>query len=190
MAHSDENKIIANHVRNKVGMNADYDEYFDQNDASKVGIIKVEDSPSPRATAFVTLGLSDHSLGLTSDESPLRVELMLAVADDSEVGANIVATCAFNVINDNMPIGPGSAFRSVIEMYRPNLEMKHVLFVPPFSWAVESQHFSTKIVAWLQAVPISELEYQYALENGHDALESKLEAADVDIFDLERSSVV
>lgn len=48
----------------------------------------------------------------------------------------------------------------------------------------------TKIVNWLLAIPISESELQYKIKNGFDNLQNLFEKNEVDIFDLDRKSVL
>ncbi|MMZ71657.1 Antitoxin YqcF [compost metagenome] len=70
--------------------------------------------------------------------------------------------------------------------------MKHMLFVPPFLWEEQLQtiDFQDKKVAWLLAVPISENEYLFAQEYGSNKLEDLFEQKQIDIFDIERKSVL
>jgi Suppressor of fused protein (SUFU) len=55
---------------------------------------------------------------------------------------------------------------------------------------MQSQKLTRKTVAWLQGLPISQAEYELALESGVDELEDLLEAKSVDVFDLYRSCAV
>jgi hypothetical protein len=65
--------------------------------------------------------------------------------------------------------------------------------VDPYLWddeALRSRVYGGKTVAWLQAVPISDAETQYVLDNGAGALSALFEEHDPDFVDLERDSVV
>ena len=70
--------------------------------------------------------------------------------------------------------------------------MKHVFFTSPFLWEnkLESLKLETKTVNWLLGIPISDAELDYRNENGVDALERLFEEKGIDVFDLERISVV
>ena len=70
--------------------------------------------------------------------------------------------------------------------------MEHLLFIPPFLWEerLRSISLGQYEVGWLLAVPISEKEMQFAENQGLPALEQILESNNVDILDLERTSVV
>lgn len=69
--------------------------------------------------------------------------------------------------------------------------MKHVLFVTPTLWGeLKSKEFEEKKVVWLMLVPISENEYKFAEEKGSDALEDLFVEKQIDVYDLNRASVV
>lgn len=70
--------------------------------------------------------------------------------------------------------------------------MKHFLFVPPFLWEDElpTLEFEGRSIAWLLALPISDQERSFAESNGSDDLEDLFQQNQIDIFDLERPSVV
>ena len=50
--------------------------------------------------------------------------------------------------------------------------------------------FENREIAWLLIVPISEQEKNYAIANGWEALEDIFEKADIDIFNLNRKSII
>ena len=69
--------------------------------------------------------------------------------------------------------------------------MKHFLLVPPFLWdGFETLEVGGQAVAWLQAVPISDRERDLAEREGSDSLEDLFERQQIDVFDLDRPSVV
>ena len=69
--------------------------------------------------------------------------------------------------------------------------MKHVMFSEPFLWDdLSNIEQEDKVITWLMIVPISDAELQYLKEYGSDALETLFEEKNIDIFDLERKSVV
>lgn len=104
---------------------------------------------------------------------------------------NVLATCAFCVINSNFSIFHREVFRDIIKMYYPESEMKHILFVSPFLWEdLKTLDFQNKKVAWLLAVPISENEYRFAQKKGKNSLEHLFEQKEIDIFDVERKSII
>jgi hypothetical protein len=190
MAVSKENKALAVYLRSKFGGTPSVSKFWDDAKRSDVDIMTVPDSPQPGVSSYATLGLSDSSIGLSSNDVRLGVELILALTNKYEDAANILASSAFAIINSKLKARPGSIFPRVIELYRPDLDMKHILLVPPFLWELETQEFAAKKVAWLLAVPISDEERNFALEKGSDALENVFEQKQIDIFDLDRRSVL
>ena len=69
--------------------------------------------------------------------------------------------------------------------------LKHVLFVSPFLWdGLQAVDLQEKKVSFLQVVPISEPEMRFVEKNGPDALEDRFEKEQIDVFHLERASVV
>lgn len=191
MSISKENKIIAKSALRALGGKGSVYKYWDEGNISSVDILSAVDRPFDGIKSYSTIGLSDHSIELIVDEIPLRVEFVGAGAACYEEFPNILATCAFNVINSRFSISYGEVFEDVINMYYPNIEMKHVLFVSPFLWEdLKTLEFSNKKVTWLSAVPISNNEYLFVKEKGTDLLEELFEREQIDIFDLERESVL
>ena len=85
---------------------------------------------------------------------------------------------------------PGEVFVDVIPP-AVSTTLRHTLLVPPFLWeeGLDSVVVDYKTVAWLLAVPISDAEAQFRAEQGADALESRFEEAEIDIFNPNRQSV-
>jgi antitoxin YqcF len=190
MAIKSDNKALAIYLKDLFEGNATVIRYWDDAHHSSVDILSCEDTPEKGITSIGTIGLSETSISLESGGKSLRVELIMTFMADQLDGPNILSTCAFNVINSGMEIMPGSIFPRVLELYRPTSSMKHVLFSSPFIWEMETQEFTDKKVAWLHAIPISDAEYQYALANSSDDLETVLEENEVDMYDLDRLSVI
>ncbi|MEI4803837.1 suppressor of fused domain protein [Bacillus sp. FJAT-51639] len=192
MGIPNESKIIAKSALKAFGGNPAVSKYWDDNDISSIDILSTGDRPCEGVTSYSTIGLYMHSIGRFIDEKSLRVEIVGASATAYKGYANVLATCAFCVINSKMPIYPGQIFLDVLKFYYPNSEMKHMLFVPPFLWEDQLQtiDFLDKKVAWLLSVPISEKEYLFAQQNGSDKLEDLFVQNEIDIFNIERGSVL
>ncbi|PEP55849.1 suppressor of fused domain protein [Bacillus pseudomycoides] len=192
MGISNESKIIAKSALKAFGSNPVVSKYWDDNSISNIDILSTRDKPCEGVTSYSTIGLYMHSIGRSIDEKSLRVEIVGASATTYNNYTNVLATCAFCVINSKMSIYPGQIFLDVLKCYYPNSEMKHMFFVPPFLWEDQLQtiDFPDKKVAWLLAVPISEKEYLFAQQNGSTKLEDLFEQNEIDIFDIERESVL
>lgn len=191
MSISDENRIIAKSALRTFGGKPSVSKYWDGNNDSSVDMLSTVNRPFDGITSYSTIGLSDYSIGLIVDETPLRIEIVGASATDYEQFPNILASCAFCIINSKFLVSHGEIFRDIIQVYYPNSDMKHVLFLSPFLWEdLKTLELQNKKVAWLLAVPISQDEYLFAQEKGVDSLEELFEQEDIDIFDLERESVL
>lgn len=162
MGVTQENKVIARTVLGAFGGKPKVTKYWDDNKNSSIDILSVSDQPQEGITSYSTLGLSDHSINYEVNGTPLRIEIVAAMESASDIYANVLSTCAFNIINSNFTCAPGVIFKNVISMYDQETDMKHIMFVPPFLWEedLELLEFSNKNVTWLMALPISEGELQ------------------------------
>ncbi|BCZ47329.1 antitoxin YqcF [Clostridium gelidum] len=144
-----------------------------------------------QVTSYSTIGISGYSISYATENIPLRVEIVGSCASSFDCFANILASCAFNIINTKFTCYPGAIFQNVIKFYMPNSSMKHILFMSPFLWenSLKTLNLEDKKVAWLLAVPISEEEFKYANDKGIDVLEELFEEEQIDIFNLNRKSV-
>ncbi len=189
---SQENKTIASTAAAVFGGEASVFRYRDDNGKRDIGILSCKGSPVSGVTSYATIGLSDTPLYKGGVEYPVRVEIVGACADAYEEFANVLGTAAFNIINSGWSCYPGAIFPDVIAMYALSPTMRHFMFVPPFLWegGLQTLRFDNKTVTWLLAVPISQDEFQYAETNGSDKLEGLFEQQQIDVFDIERVSVV
>ncbi len=190
MSVSEENKVLARAVLNAFQGKSSVYKYWDENNKSSVDILSCEDKNFEGIFSHSTLGLSDFSIGYENNKIPLRVELM--GASDFDCFPNILATCAFNIINSKFECSFGTIFKDVVKMYLPESPMKHILFLSPFLWEnkLETIKFEKKQVVWLMAIPISEEEKNYADKNGIMALEELFDENQINVFDLKRASVI
>ncbi|MDF2927376.1 MAG: hypothetical protein K0R57_6290 [Paenibacillaceae bacterium] len=191
MGISSENKMIAKCALQTFGGKPSVFKYWDDKNVSHVDILSSANRPYDGVASFSTIGLSDHSIDYSVDGKPLRLEIVGACATEYEHYSNILATCAFCVINSKYSVSPGKIFRDIVKMYYPSSEMKHILFVSPFLWEdLQPVDLLNKKVAWLLAVPISENECSFTQEKGTEALEDLFEQKEIDIFNIERKSIL
>ncbi|MEO3945921.1 suppressor of fused domain protein [Gorillibacterium sp. CAU 1737] len=191
MAVSLESKTIAKWALQAFGGKPQVSKYWDEANKSHVDILNVADRPWDGITSCATIGLSAYSIGYTVSGKQLRVELAGACSSKYKDYPNMLATCAFHVINSGDSLSHGEVFRNIVPMYYPDVEMKHVLFVSPFLWkGLTDLDFPDKTVTWLLPAPLSESEHVFAQEQGTGALEDLWEQRNVDLLDLERKSVV
>lgn len=192
MSISDENKTIAKSALKAFGGKPIVTRYWDNDNGSFIDILTCLDRPERGVTSYSTIGLFEHSIGYSTNNIPIRIEIVGACGSNFEKYSNILASCAFNIINSNFSCYPGAVFTNVIDFYEENCTMKHIFFTSPFIWGsdLKTIDFEATKVTWLLAVPISEQELQYYNQNGSDALESLFEDNEIDIFDLNRNSVI
>jgi antitoxin YqcF len=166
--------------------------YFDDDETSRVDIAQAADSPWPGVTSYGTLGLSDSPLIDNGREFPARCELVGACATSYKLFPNMMATCAFKVMNQKWFVYPSCFFPDIVSVYYPASPMKHVMFHDPFPWddALTTAELPGKTVAWLLVMPVSDAELEYARSAGAGALSDIFKREQIDFFNLERPSVL
>ena len=183
-------KIIAQKELEVIGGNPQVFHYWDDNEINNIDIMSSLDRPYHGVKSYATIGLSECDIGLFSNDKRLRVELLGACDEKEELFANILATTAFEIM-EKKQCTYGDVIQNVISEYIIDSEMKHVYLMNPFLWnEFETLEFRELCVAWLLIIPISEQEKEYAIINGWEALEDKFEAVDIDIFNLNRKSII
>ena len=167
-------------------------EYLDEKNQKAVNLLTCFDTPFEHVNSYATIGFSQLPAKLTSGGKPLTVEFVSACESTYDLFPNVVSTCAFQLMDGETMYGPGAVVPNVISMYYPELEMKHMCMAYPFLWEHSPRTLSIgeKLVAWLQLIPISDMEYRYLLQNGYDALENLFEKEGIDVLDLGRKSVI
>ena len=188
---SDSNKLLAKTLSILFGTKPQVSRYWDESNQYYVDILLCENSPQKNISSYGTIGVSDHPLLNEGKDTGFRVELVAAGGAQFSEMANILSTVAFCVIKDHWLCASGALFPDVIKMYRKDSQMKHIMLTTPFLWAnLKTIDLIDKKVAWLLLVPISEKEYQFAEQNGSNALEDIFNEKQFDIFNLERASII
>ncbi|MGK5049763.1 suppressor of fused domain protein [Janthinobacterium sp. GB4P2] len=167
-------------------------QFLDETESANIYVLEAKDSPGVGLTSFATIGLSDHPLFFNGDEFEARTELIGACDSNRKDFAHILATSSFFIINSKWFCAPGIIFPGVVEMHNLSKTMSDVYFTNPFLWGdkFHSLTLHEKTVAWLLAIPISKSETKFAAEFGPEKLEELFSKKDIDIFDLNRASVV
>ena len=124
------------------------------------------------------------------DDKSLRAEIIGSTDSRNDLFPNIISDCAFKVMDGSSTCMPGTVFLNAIDNYYLDSNMKHMLLTIPFLWELHDLEFDHEYVTWLFAVPISESEYHFFVENGYQKLEMLFEKKQIDIYDLNRSPVV
>ena len=183
-------KIIAKKEVEVIGGEPKIFRYWDENDKKSIDILSCVEKPYIGVISYATIGLSEYDIGMSSENKRLRIELLGVCYEEEELFANILSTVAFEIM-DRGNCGYGQIISDVISQYNYDCDMKHIYLMNPFLWdGFKTIEFEDRKIAWLLAIPISSQEKAYAMANGWDALETKLEEADIDIFNLKRESIL
>lgn len=165
-----------------------------RDERSESGIVAVRSRGQPyeSASTYLTLGLSRHVLAMASGRD-VRQEFLFT-ADNRFEGAHIAsflqsfaefvatehrALLRGEVIGPSEPVIPGTRLNAVYAAI-PVLHDKRLR-------TFEGTQPPTVFV-WI--IPIHDEEADFVRERGWEAFEDRLEAAEVDLCDLERESVV
>lgn len=184
------NKVIAKKELEVIGGKPEVFRYRDEREQKSVDILSCIDRPYTGVSSYATIGLSDHDIGILSENKELRLELLGACDIKEDLFPNILSTVVFEIM-DMDKYGYGQIILNVISQYIYDCEMKHVYLMNPFLWdGFKTIEFKDRKVTWLLIIPISNEEKDYAVANGWHALETKFEEVEIDIFNLRRKSII
>ncbi|MGT2756420.1 suppressor of fused domain protein [Streptococcus ovuberis] len=107
-------KVIAHHILNRVGGSPQVNRYYTDDKQSWIDIFSAIDRPEKDWVTYATIGLSQHSIQTyLPNHKELRVELIGVAYAGQELFANILASCAFNVIMKTHSCSPGIVYPNV-----------------------------------------------------------------------------
>lgn len=160
--------------------------YGDDSGENSIFIMECPDPTDKDVIFYSTIGLSDYSIG---DE---KYELMIAGYSANDKTGNILSTSAFFCIKDNWKVSPGTVFETLVEMYYKDSEMKHIYFSNPYLWEDKLEDFEVQNekISFLLAVAISDAELEFRKNNSSEALEALFQEKEIDIFDMNRKSIL
>ncbi|MBP1995845.1 suppressor of fused domain protein [Paenibacillus eucommiae] len=160
--------------------------YGDDTGENSIFIMQCPDPLDENVMFYSTIGLSDYTVG------DKKYELMFTgYASEDKIG-NILSTSAFFCIKDNWKVSEGAVFETLVEMYYRDSEMKHIYFTTPYLWEEKLEDFQVEneSIFFLLVIPISEAELRFLRENGTEVLEELFEENEIDIFDIDRKSIL
>lgn len=186
----DVNRMIAKKELEVIGGEPHVYRYWNDIHEKSIDILSCSNRPYSGVASYGTIGLSGCDIGLFVDNKDLRVELLGSCDINQQMFANILASTAFEIM-DKGECTYGSVVSNVLSNYIKDSDMQHVYLMNPFLWerfnTMETQKMK---IAWLLIVPISEEEKNYLIKNGYTELEKKFEQVDIDIFNLNRKSIL
>jgi len=181
-------RAVALHSQEVLGEQAEIYTYASDDGLLELPVLVAPDNPAFGASTFATIGLSDHPQ--PNYGSMVRLELIGSCDTPVPEFGQMLSSCVFECLKNERPINYGVVFENLLDRYGVSDTMKHVTFVAPFLWdGLTKARLLEHDVLWLLALPISDEERAYIKAHGIDALEKRLEAADVDITDITRASV-
>jgi len=150
-------------------------------------ILSARDCPEVGVTSFGTVGISVTPSRYNGKVSNIYVELVGASYSRFHELASGLLIIAERVRAGEWTCCPGTIFPDVL-----NKNNSEIYLMSPVLWddRLRTVNIGDIKLAWLQAIPISKSEAQFANKHGTDALESILEDNEIDLFDLERRQVI
>ena len=186
---SESARVVARAAAAAFGGKPEVHAHRDEDRSHSVDIVACADRPSPGLVSYSTLTL--HMVPNKIEDDDIRVELAGVAEASVKDFPNLLATAAFYVIKDGWKARPGIVLPSLLREYSLSKTLEH-MWVEPFEWtrlgSVDVGGGLT--VHWLQAVPISETERQYLMDNGYWKFEALITDREVDYWDLDRRPVV
>ncbi|GIG65205.1 suppressor of fused domain protein [Phytomonospora endophytica] len=180
---------VADATAQALGSRAPHDvtAHWDASKGKRVDIVRYEGHPVGDARTFATIGLSQRALR----DPELRMELVAGVRASVSGFDRVVATVAFNIMDIGQAF-PDQVHTDAVGMYYPGCTTPHALLAIPGMWgdAFTVLHTSAGPVAWLQPIPITVPELDYASAHGFGALDKAYRGRPFDPSDLYRESVV
>ncbi|KFF26516.1 suppressor of fused domain protein [Chryseobacterium vrystaatense] len=169
-----------------IGIEPKVIKYGDDTGENAIFIMECPDPTDNDVIFYSTIGLSDYSVG------DRKYELMIAGYSADNKTGNILSTSAFFCIKDNWKVSHGTVFETLVEMYYKDSEMKHIFFTSPYLWEDKLEDFEVQNenIFFLLGIAISDAELEFQKKNGSEALEDLFEEKEIDIFDVNRKSIL
>ncbi len=102
--------------------------YGDDEGKNSIDILSCLDPTDAEVMFYSTIGLSEREI------DGRRYEILMSGRCEFDFVPSILSTCAFFVIKDGWKCACGNTFDTLVQMYHPNKEMKHILFTEPYLW--------------------------------------------------------
>ena len=196
MEVSADNKKLARFLAGALGFEPHVYTYWDEDNKNCLDILSITDPIDSNVKFYSTIGLSDYQNLIKmndNSEKNIPIELLMAGYKNFEQVSNILSTCGFYISKNKWNCKPNNVFESMVAMYYPQKEVKHILFCRPFLWEDklgDGLELENKTAHFLLCIPITERELEFKMKNGTNALSDLFEKNEVNIFDLDRKSVV
>jgi hypothetical protein len=176
-------------IRSKFGQNTRVVRFADDDEENFVFIVSGLDCPTEGVTSYGTVGLYKHLQN--AGQAKVSVEIVTACATATPHIDNLIASCVFESIKNRSDIIYGSLLRNILDQYEVSRSLMHVTFVSPFLWEGLNKVVVEDVsIHCLMMIAISDAEALYLESHGIDALERRFSEEQIDLFDINRSSVI
>lgn len=183
-------KPVAMHTQEFLGDFESVINYYNDDKSKSIELGIVPNSLGKGIKSVCTIGLSKTNINKVSREKKLRVELLSAAYDnDNEVCENIISTIAFDIM-DLEDCKPDFIIKNTVSIYKKDTDMKHILLYDPFLWETSILEVEDLVVTWLLLIPISNDELEYVDKFGIEKLIDLFDEKSINIFDINRKSVI
>ena len=192
MTNNPDPSAVGKHVRGVIGGTPRALHFKEPTKGTTLRVDVFEQRPWEGVTTYATVGLSSFPMYQDGKEFPVRPELIATTYGTNDEVSFLLSETAFHVMKAGWMCSPGSVLRDVVKKVGISSTLEHVYFNSPFLWdgGLGSTQISGTTVAWLMLIPISNSEYLFYKQNGPDSLEKRFGAAEIDVFNLSRKSVI
>jgi hypothetical protein len=176
-------------IRSTFGAETKVVRFADDEELNDVFIVSGSNFPIDGVTSYGSVGLSRNAQN--AGETVVKVEIVAACATVTPHIDNLVASCVFDSVRNGSSIVYGACIADIIAQYNISDNLKHVTFVAPFLWqGLDKIIVDGQPVHCLMLLPISDAEKDYLGAHGLDALENLFNEKQIDIYDINRPSVL
>lgn len=176
-------------IRSAFGAETKVVRFGDDDGVNDCFVVSGSNCPVDGVTSYGSVGLS--RIGQKAGIADVSVEIVAACASGTPHVDNLVASCVFDSVRNGTNVIYGAQIADIIVQYGISQTLRHVTFVAPFLWnGLGKLEFDGRAVNCLLMLPISDAEKAYLDINGIDALETLLNDRQIDLFDINRPSVL
>lgn len=161
-------------------------------------IVVVDDVPAPGFSTYATVGARELPTNVTTPEGrQIRSEFVTVGRTGHRAMADVLDACALAVATGSIHVAPGAVIPNAVGLVDSGRRCEHLVLTPPFLWPELQVVDETggpdgtgPLLTRLQAVPITTAEMSAVGRDGADALFVILDAANADVTNPDRPSVV
>ena len=161
-------------------------------------VVVVDNVPAAGFTTYATVGARELPTNVTTPDGRLfRSEFVTVGRTGHRAMADVLDACALAVATGSIHVAPGAVIPGAVGLVDSGRRCEHLVLTPPFLWPELQVVDETggpdgtgPLLTRLQAVPITTAEMSAIGRDGADALFGLLDAANADVTDPDRPSVV